>query len=464
MEFKYHFARVVLQTLTLTMVYIAFHPVSFLIRWILPKIAAFCGKKDYKKLVERSNVPLASLAYVEANSSILVTATVKGPLPLERLKFAFAETVKRPEYEKMTQIPSPFLGYLFWRADDNFKINQHIEEMEISGSKTNRVDEIKNKLLESGYPMGTSPWRIYLLRNTGSGCDTIFFKFHHSLTDGYSLLHLLVYEICNVDDISKTSDSSTLTERKSIFHRIKSCVQYVLLLLQASIMLSLSSVILPEKNPLHHLPREKMCLNSKFHLVSSQTSLQVVKNAKNQWNCSFPAAVLTGIREALRDAMFALDKRNITREVSPVLISIPTWQSSRKGECITMLNSQLKSKRTEAAPMFMMGQIVGGLPSFLLPFTGYTDVDAVTFCYSDFPGPIRPIDIVGQRVISFDFIANLPIGNMGIMLCASSYQGAWKINLLVDAAIIPENQNAQKFVDSVRDSIVDLAIEKSGGI
>lgn len=52
----------------------------------------------------------------------------------------------------------------------------------------------------------------------------------------------------------------------------------------------------------------------------------------------------------------------------------------------------------------------------------------------------------------------------GIMLCASSYQGAWKINLLVDAAIIPENQNAQKFVDSVRDSIVDLAIEKSGGI
>lgn len=110
MEFKYHFARVVLQTLTLTMVYIAFHPVSFLIRWILPKIAAFCGKKDYKKLVERSNVPLASLAYVEANSSILVTATVKGPLPLERLKFAFAETVKRPEYEKMTQIPSPFLG------------------------------------------------------------------------------------------------------------------------------------------------------------------------------------------------------------------------------------------------------------------------------------------------------------------------------------------------------------------
>ncbi|CAG7733283.1 unnamed protein product, partial [Allacma fusca] len=144
---------------------------------------------------------------------IYVSHVVDNHLHVEALRQFFMESAVLRRFPngklqspELQQTITSWFGYLFWQWDKNFKIENHIKFYTGPG-KTDyvtdeEIPEIMKELSLRPFPLGQSPWEIWMWENARLARDpqqkpkTIcVFRCHHSLADGYGILRLLVEDI-----------------------------------------------------------------------------------------------------------------------------------------------------------------------------------------------------------------------------------------------------------------------------
>jgi len=93
-----------------------------------------------------------------------------------------------PEFQ---QYYTTWLGYAFWKNEENFQINAHFRHLVLKENK--EVEPEFKRVLESPFPPHLSPWEItFVETKEDPNRHYIWFKFHHGLADGFSIFKALM--------------------------------------------------------------------------------------------------------------------------------------------------------------------------------------------------------------------------------------------------------------------------------
>ncbi|MBF0228329.1 MAG: wax ester/triacylglycerol synthase family O-acyltransferase [Desulfamplus sp.] len=97
-----------------------------------------------------------------------------------------------PRFKKKVEKPLTGIGAGKWVTDRNFDLRSHIHRIGLpaSGEKADLqevISALQTKSLDYNKPL----WDIHLIENYGKGC-ALFFRIHHCIADGISLVHVLL--------------------------------------------------------------------------------------------------------------------------------------------------------------------------------------------------------------------------------------------------------------------------------
>lgn len=81
------------------------------------------------------------------------------------------------------------MGYKFWEWENNFAVANHVFVVERDPFDESQIPQLAKSLLATPLPKGKSPWDFTLV--VGESETTIFFRVHHALADGFSILFLM---------------------------------------------------------------------------------------------------------------------------------------------------------------------------------------------------------------------------------------------------------------------------------
>ncbi|WP_158712178.1 wax ester/triacylglycerol synthase domain-containing protein [Streptomyces rimosus] len=80
-----------------------------------------------------------------------------------------------------------------WAADPDFRLEQHLQHVTVSGKGTRRdVLETAAKLAEVPFCQSRSPWNGYLIDGLDDGCSAYLLKISHSIADGVRLREMFL--------------------------------------------------------------------------------------------------------------------------------------------------------------------------------------------------------------------------------------------------------------------------------
>ena len=206
---------------------------------IVVAILAKLFKRDLgKMLTPRSN--LFASEYTEmfktrTRCSVYVSFLIDIDVDLETFKKYFYDKVvarKRAETDElqnpeMQQTITNFLGYLFWKWDKNFSMENHVKLYKGPGKVEHVTEEdlplIMKDLAYRPFPPGQSPWDIWIWDNARLEGDpeekrkTLYIlRVHHSLGDGFAILRLLVEDIHGTDVPTNVFEVGTKKTEKQL--------------------------------------------------------------------------------------------------------------------------------------------------------------------------------------------------------------------------------------------------------
>jgi len=165
-------------------------------------------------LTTRSSLMAADDIWTGPKSTELVTVKVKGCIHIDTLResvMSKAVNCLKPEgqlkYPELRQYPDKWYGFLFWVWEENFCVENHVK---INNGLQSESD-LRDELLAKPFEFGKSPWELIVLKNRVQTDETtLFFRIHHSLADGHSIMSI-VYSLCEpVDELDKLSVSAFL--------------------------------------------------------------------------------------------------------------------------------------------------------------------------------------------------------------------------------------------------------------
>ncbi len=135
------------------------------------------------------------LSMDEPTNLMVITAFMEfeGPLDFKRLLATIdSRLASFPRFQKRIIKPKSGVGLPSWEIDPNYDLRSHIQRVALPspGDKTDLQEMISNLTvtpLDPNRPL----WQVHLIENYGSGC-VLFFRIHHCIADGISLVHVLL--------------------------------------------------------------------------------------------------------------------------------------------------------------------------------------------------------------------------------------------------------------------------------
>ncbi|CAG7786063.1 unnamed protein product, partial [Allacma fusca] len=178
--------------------------------WTLARVS----RRDLDSFVTKQNALYAVYPphTVPHNSINIVNLLIlKGQLTTDRIRQLFNERVliqrdhrNRLIYMRLQQFWTSFLGYAFWKTDEDFNLDLHIREYDYKGElglpdpcQVNDILKLSGKLITSRWAESSrSPWEILVVNNAieeGSfePSTCLIIKIDHVLCDGYSIVNLM---------------------------------------------------------------------------------------------------------------------------------------------------------------------------------------------------------------------------------------------------------------------------------
>jgi len=130
--------------------------------------------------------------------NVCIQLRLSGKLDLSRLTSRFTqECIFRKHvstgkflFPEFQQYYTTWLGYPFWKNEASFQIDQHVHHLVFN--KTEDLQPELRNVLETQFSDSQSPWEINFVETIDNpNCHYVWFKFHHALADGYSILNAL---------------------------------------------------------------------------------------------------------------------------------------------------------------------------------------------------------------------------------------------------------------------------------
>ena len=153
----------------------------------------------YKKLgTELATFDLILLhESVENPNYISALMMVKGKPDIEKLRALVEKKIINGEpektYTRMKQRVSKCYNTYLWRDEENFKISDHIVELEKQNITTkSQIESIYTELSSQQLPDDISPWQFTIIKlSCKEEMFCIHFKLHHCIGDGFAMVGLL---------------------------------------------------------------------------------------------------------------------------------------------------------------------------------------------------------------------------------------------------------------------------------
>ncbi|MBW2049684.1 MAG: wax ester/triacylglycerol synthase family O-acyltransferase [Deltaproteobacteria bacterium] len=97
-----------------------------------------------------------------------------------------------PRFRKRVVAPASGVGVPVWETDGNFDIRSHVQRIALPrpGDKV-ALQDMVSTLMTTPLDPNRPLWHVYLIENFGAGC-VVFFRIHHCIADGISLVHVLL--------------------------------------------------------------------------------------------------------------------------------------------------------------------------------------------------------------------------------------------------------------------------------
>jgi len=135
------------------------------------------------------------LSMDEPTNLMVITAFMEfaEPLDYKRLLATIdSRLASFPRFQKKIVKPKSGVGLPNWETDPNYDLRSHIHRVALPdpGDKADLQEMISNLTvtpLDPNRPL----WQIHLIENYGGGC-VLFFRIHHCIADGISLIYVLL--------------------------------------------------------------------------------------------------------------------------------------------------------------------------------------------------------------------------------------------------------------------------------
>ena len=188
-------------------------PLAFIHRKLVQLLAALFRPHDLCRIFTGKGAFFAlENVYTRPKLTILLHFIFDGPVPIDKLRRKFQlklvdeiDDQGNLTYPQLRQTWTQFLGFLFWKWDANFSVDNHVHlydhtEAKLALSSPCTEDDLKKvtgELLAKPFVKGISPWEAvvipnYVAKNNSDGREqtVIVFRIHHAMADGFSILKM----------------------------------------------------------------------------------------------------------------------------------------------------------------------------------------------------------------------------------------------------------------------------------
>jgi hypothetical protein len=205
------------------------------------------------------------------------------------------------QYPELRQYVYKWMGFMFWRWDKSFDLNNHIK-IESKHGPCNRykIDKIKQSLLIKPWTRGRSPWEFILVPNysdeDGAQKIIILFIFQHGLGDGFSWMKIINLLAGNTLEVERVQ----ALQRQSRSSGSLNPLRNVLVLLKSPYDLMYSIMKVSDGFPWGISPGD---FSSQFIVMSSEKiSVKLLKDTRNRHGVQFTSVLLALITAGVRKA------------------------------------------------------------------------------------------------------------------------------------------------------------------
>lgn len=329
--------------------------ISILILQFVRKCVSVCAKifrKDLDSMISPCSSILANDdLYGIPNHNTVVWFILKGRVSIGSIQSTIYEKVLNKTdskgqfmYPQLRQFPTHFYKFLFWKNDEDFKIENYIYLYD-RAKDDNRfwsqedLVEIQRNLFRKQWTRHHSPWEIFLIPNFrpinstyryGEMKTVMFLRFHECLGDSFSWLQLFVMNICDCDndnhkfprfktDLEINQEILVQAGHKASGLSMKRLFQRITFPFKIPFDFS-KQILEPRDSNEWKVPETKLIKRDHLNIVD-KFSVQHIKDIKNMLGVSFTSVLLAAATASIRTTLINL-RIKIPRTMK-IAITIP---------------------------------------------------------------------------------------------------------------------------------------------
>ncbi|CAG7722392.1 unnamed protein product [Allacma fusca] len=483
--------------LTLTIFFYILFPLIFLLFFLIHLVRR---SVSFLKLIFRPDLgkiltPQSSFLAVDnpyvgtPKWNLCIWVIYEGDIDIENIVETFYRQVVLREakngtlaYPELQQYFSQWLGFLFWKSEDNFSMRAHSRHYESNNNSTiNDLDTIIKNLTWAPFKEKTSPWEFLWIRNYRprylDGVDSIapktvkIFRVHHGLGDGVANIKLLLEHLCNVS--LKTTAKPRFEKRNGFgtFARVLKApvvapYQFIKMLVEAK-----------DSNDWH--PRSESELVRPFNnAFSDRINLDFIRSIKQRHGVSYNAVVMTAITGGIRRIMLQQGKAvpevinaglpiplpghpgTMTNHWTSAFIQLPVGMKD-SFQRLAKIEENLRILKGSYAPAFnhVVVSTCGAVFSGLIKKLNKNDFSTTTI--SNFPGPTFKREcVIGEKIyemLDINFAAGNGTTRSGLSFNMVSFGDGVRIITEANRCILPDDAAVQDLNRAIVDELNLLA-------
>ena len=287
-------------------------------RLLVSKLAK-CLRPDFGKILHTRGATLSvdDIYSGSPTNNIFVAGIVNGTLSLDVFRQNVMRVVmqKAPDgslhNQEIQQEIVSWMGYHFWRWDQNFRIENHVRMYD--GVYKNKVDKegctvdtlrlISAEFIRTPFAPGRSPWEAVVIHNVTTEEDVdgasqpksvVALRVHHSLADGFSVLKVITIDLM----VAQYERAQAQFQNKTLARKILDVLWALIKLPFEGAYQIIESIDINE----WHIPEDKLTRDYIVG-VTPRIPLQVIKDIKNQHDTSFTCILLAAFAGGIRKFM-----------------------------------------------------------------------------------------------------------------------------------------------------------------
>ncbi|CAG7722654.1 unnamed protein product [Allacma fusca] len=420
----------------------------YIFRGILSQLRKIFRKDLHKLINTRSSVLARENWSEDPKWNLVVWLTQEGQMDLEKFRrYFYNEYVMRKDsngkllYPEYQQHYCKWFGFLFWRWEDAFNVQEHIRPYDGIHKKLDPVDKpglikIIKELTWKAWDPQKSPWeflQVAKYQDEGRGDQgeksLLIFRIHHGLGDGYYILKLVTQDIGGIS-LDRALGKPQFERRNWFGNALSSFLFW----LRAPYQMMEMMVSAQDTNE-WHLPRDEMRKPMNAALTEP-IDLGLLKNIKNNFHVSFSAVIYAAITGGIRRAYFD--------DFGPSIFSfvaLPTGISDPVKRLLKMDKNYTSLRRSSAPSLNSVHiPVIGALPVCLIKPWCINWMS--TSLVSNFPGTPE-YHFSGVKVLDMMFNAGLGEGSVGFGFCLISYIDHITLISQVDPGILPTDADVE---------------------